>query len=108
MENKEIVPDYKTLVIDNVEYKTLLTKKYEERKKYEEVNEKLIYAFISGNITEIEVKARKKIKAGDTLLYLEAMKMNNVIRAACDGVVKKIHVKVGDHVTKGQLLVEIA
>ncbi len=108
MENKEINPEYKTLIIDNVEYKTMLTKKYEDRKKYEEVDEKLIYAFISGNITQIEVKARKKVKAGDTLLYLEAMKMNNVIRASCDGVVKKINVKKGDHVSKGQLLVEIA
>lgn len=32
MENKEKKPDYKALVIDNVEYKTLLTKKYVERK----------------------------------------------------------------------------
>ena len=36
MENKEIKPDYKTLTIDNVEYETLLTKKYVDRKKYEE------------------------------------------------------------------------
>lgn len=108
MENKDIKPDYKNLTIDNVTYKTLLTKKYTDRKKYEEVNDRLVYAFISGTITQIEVKADKKVKAGDTLLFLEAMKMNNVIRCACDGVVKKIHVKKGERVIKGQLIVEIS
>lgn len=108
MGNKEIKPDYKTLTIDNVKYITLLTKKYENRKKYEEIDERLIYAFISGTITQIDVKVGKKVKAGDTLLYLEAMKMNNVIRTACDGVIKKVNVKKGEHVIKGQLIVEIA
>lgn len=105
MEEKE--PEYKTLTIDNVNYKTLLTKKYVARENYKEVDHSLVYAFISGSINKIEVKKGKKVKAGDILLYLEAMKMNNVIRAANDGVVKKIHVVKGEHVTKGQLLVEI-
>ena len=107
MENTEKKPEYKTLIIDNVKYKTLLTKKYMARKNYNETNDRLVYAFISGTITQIDVKARKKVKAGDHLLLLEAMKMNNVIRAACDGMVKKVYVKNNEHVTKGQLLIEL-
>ncbi|MBU1013636.1 MAG: acetyl-CoA carboxylase biotin carboxyl carrier protein subunit [Bacteroidetes bacterium] len=106
MEEKE--SEYKTLTIDGVNYKTLLTKKYIARKNFKEVDQKLISAFISGSINKIQVKKGKKVKAGDILLYLEAMKMNNVIRAANDGVIKKIHVVSGEQVTKGQLLVEIA
>jgi len=107
MEEKEKEPEYKTLTIDGVNYKTLLTKKYVARKNFKEVDHSLIYAFISGSINKIEVKKGKKVKTGDVLLYLEAMKMNNVIRAANDGIIKKIHVISGEHVTKGQLLVEI-
>jgi biotin carboxyl carrier protein len=107
MEENEIKPEYQWLTIDGVKYKTLLTKKYENRKKYEEVNDLLVYAFISGTINRIDVKSGKKVKTGDSLLILEAMKMNNVIRSACDGVVKKIQIKTGDHVTKGDLLIEL-
>ncbi|PKP33825.1 MAG: acetyl-CoA carboxylase biotin carboxyl carrier protein subunit [Bacteroidetes bacterium HGW-Bacteroidetes-17] len=105
MEEKE--PEYKTLTVDGVNYRTLLTKKYVARKNFKEVDQRMVSAFISGSINKIEVKKGKKVKAGDVLLYLEAMKMNNVIRAANDGVVKKIYVVLGEQVTKGQLLVEI-
>lgn len=108
MENNEINPEYKWLMIDNVKYKTLLTKKYMAREKYKEVNEKFIYAFISGTINKVEVKAGKKVKAGDQLLILEAMKMNNIITSPVEGVIKKVKVKKGDHVAKNQLLIEFA
>lgn len=108
MEENKLKPEYNWLTIDNVKYKTLLTKKYTERKKYEEVDDCLVYAFISGTINRIDVKVGKKVKIGDSLLILEAMKMNNVIRSACDGVVKKINIKTGDHVTKGDLIVELS
>ena len=108
MEKNELKPEYQWLTIDGVKYKTLLTKKYIERKKYEEVDDRFVYAFISGTINRIDVKVGKKVKVGDSLLILEAMKMNNVIRSAFNGVVKKISVKAGEHVTKGDLLVELS
>ena len=46
--------------------------------------------------------------AGDTLMILEAMKMRNRIKAPMDGKVKVVRVAVGEKVTKGQVLIEIA
>ena len=106
MEELENKPDYKWLNIDSVKYKTLLNAKYKSRKKYKEINDKVVQAFISGTIQRVDVKKGKKIKTGDDLCILEAMKMNNVIRASRDGVIKKVHIKSGDQVTKNQLLFE--
>jgi len=99
-------PDFKILNIDSVKYKTLFTKKFNNRKAYVQKNPKEVYAFISGEIRKIFVSSKKKVKAGDKLLELEAMKMKNEILAPIDGVIEKIHVSTGDHVNKGQLLVE--
>jgi biotin carboxyl carrier protein len=52
------------------------------------------------------VKEKEKVKKGESLLSLQAMKMNNEILAVTAGTVRKIHVKKGDVVVKNQLLVE--
>jgi pyruvate carboxylase len=52
------------------------------------------------------VKEGEEIELGDSIMTFEAMKMNNVITATFKGKVKKIHVKIGDVVTKKQLLIE--
>lgn len=99
-------PNYKILNIDGVKYKTLLTRNYLKRKPHEAANPKLMFSFIPGNIVKIYVGDKKKVKKGEKLLVLEAMKMNNEILAPFDGVIKKMHVSVNDHVTKSQLLIE--
>jgi biotin carboxyl carrier protein len=66
-----------------------------------------IAAPLPGSILEIKVKAGDNVKAGDILLIMEAMKMENNIKADRDGVVKAIKVIVGDSVLEGDLLVEI-
>jgi biotin carboxyl carrier protein len=48
----------------------------------------------------------KEIKIGDTILVLEAMKMENIIKSPGDGVVKKVEVCVGDPVEKNQVLIQ--
>jgi pyruvate carboxylase subunit B len=45
------------------------------------------------------------VKAGQVLLVLEAMKMEQATRSPSDGVVKKVMVRQGDQVTAGQILV---
>ena len=52
-------------------------------------------------------KQGKKIKKGDSLFVLEAMKMENVITAPIDGVIKKFNIEKGQPVKKGDLLIEI-
>ena len=97
---------YKSLLIENIKYRTLLTKKYQERTAYEKRNEKLITAFIPGTILDVYVKPKKKVSTGDKLLMLEAMKMNNDITSPIDGVIKNIMVKKGDRVKKNEVLIE--
>ncbi|VAW27800.1 Methylcrotonyl-CoA carboxylase biotin-containing subunit [hydrothermal vent metagenome] len=58
-----------------------------------------------GLILEIAVEKGQSVAKGDKLLILEAMKMENVIKAAGDAVIEGIKVKVGDSVDNGQILI---
>ena len=98
---------FETISIDFTEYKTKLSRKYTLRKPYIPPDSKRIMSFIPGTICKIYVKEKEKIKAGDKLLILEAMKMKNDIVAPVNGKIKKIHVKVDEKVTNKQLLVEL-
>jgi len=53
------------------------------------------------------VSAGDFIYKGDSLLILEAMKMENVIKAEADGIVKSVCLAKGDSVEKNQLIIEI-
>ena len=61
---------------------------------------------IPGVILSLSVREGDTVKNGQELLILEAMKMNNAIRASRDGTIARIHVAPGDHVKHGQPLVE--
>ena len=91
---------------EGVEYLTQVTRKFTSRKPYVPRNPKQIFAFIPGTIVKVFVKEKEKVKKGESLLSLQAMKMNNEILAVTAGTVRKIHVKKGDVVVKNQLLVE--
>jgi pyruvate carboxylase subunit B len=60
-----------------------------------------------GTIVEVKVKVGDKVKAGDGVLVIEAMKMENEIQSPVAGTVVAIHVAKGDAVTPDQVLVEI-
>jgi biotin carboxyl carrier protein len=60
-----------------------------------------------GLVLTINVEVGAEVKKGDTLLILEAMKMENVIKAPIDAVVKAIHISKGQAVDKAQLLIEM-
>ena len=66
-----------------------------------------IKAPMPGLILDVNVKEGEKVKEGDYLLVLEAMKMENSLTAPRDGVVKSVTVKVGETVEKNQLLIEM-
>ncbi len=107
-----IVPELKekdimqTLIIEDVKYKTRLNKKFLTRKPYQPANPKEINSFIPGTIGNVYTKKGKKVKAGEKLLELEAMKMVNTIFAEFDAVILDIMVKPGDLVSKNQLLLK--
>ena len=60
-----------------------------------------------GTIVDILVKAGKKVKAGDPVLVIEAMKMENEVPAPVSGTVKTVNVAKGDSVNPDEALVEI-
>ena len=60
-----------------------------------------------GNIIDIKVAAGDTVTNGQTLLILEAMKMENEIKAPCDGTVAGVHVAKGDTVDSGALLISL-
>ncbi|TRX71554.1 biotin/lipoyl-containing protein [Carboxylicivirga sp. M1479] len=91
----------------SMKYKTKLTKKFENRVKYTDPNPNHIMSYIPGTICEIFVKEGQKVKEGESLLILEAMKMRNQITMPHTGVVKSIKVATGDRIPKNQLMVEI-
>ena len=58
-------------------------------------------------ILDIMVKEGQKLKEGETVLILEAMKMANNITMPFDGVIKAINVEKGENVPKNHVMVEI-
>ena len=74
----------------------------------EESKSKNIIAPMPGLILDIMCKEGDEIEEGNSLLILEAMKMENVIKAEGSGTIEKIHLKIGNTVEKGQLIIEIS
>jgi biotin carboxyl carrier protein len=75
-----------------------------ERGKTKVIND--IKAPMPGLILEISVEVGQTVKENDSLLILEAMKMENSFLSPRDGVIKSIAVQKGNAVDKGQLLIE--
>ena len=68
---------------------------------------KPVVAPLPGTINEIKVKVGDKVNAGDTVIILEAMKMQNNIEAETSGTITSINVNKGDAVMEGDTLVTI-
>ena len=65
-----------------------------------------VTAPLPGVIKSIAVRPGQQVSPGQELLVIEAMKMDNVIRAGRAGVVEMVHVAEGHRVAHGQLMVE--
>ena len=66
-----------------------------------------VKAPMPGNILDVKVAAGASVKAGDVLVILEAMKMENEIVASQDGTVASVNVHKGDTVNSGDVLVSM-
>ncbi|MBN30808.1 MAG: acetyl-CoA carboxylase biotin carboxyl carrier protein subunit [Crocinitomicaceae bacterium] len=64
-----------------------------------------IEAPMPGKVLEVKVAAGDEVAAGDAVLVLEAMKMENVLRAPREGKIEQVHTRVGEAVEKGAVLV---
>ena len=63
---------------------------------------------LAGKVVEVQVAVGDSVQEGDTLLVLEAMKMNTLVTATASGSVSAIHVGAGDRVEEGQALLSIS
>lgn len=68
--------------------------------------ERALHAPMPGLVLNIMVEPGQTVHTGDGLLVLEAMKMENELRAHADGVIKALHVTPGEAVSKNALLLE--
>jgi len=78
------------------------------RKKNKKEKENTLNSPISGRIVNIKTKKGDKVKKGDVLLIIEAMKMEYIIRAPYDGIVKKVNFKEKDLIEIGQNTLELS
>ena len=69
---------------------------------------KLIQSPMPGLVVAIPVEPGQEVKAGETVAIIEAMKMQNILKAERDGVVKAVSAKAGDPVAADDVLVEFA
>ncbi|MCO5200725.1 MAG: hypothetical protein M9925_03360 [Chloroflexi bacterium] len=73
----------------------------------EESGLKRIVAPMTGSIVEVRCEPGATVQAGDVLLVIESMKMNNELKSPAAGIVEQVPVKPGERVDAGALLVAI-
>jgi len=95
------------IIVHSAKYQTTYTKKYENRKVWAEPNFNNINSYIPGTIIEIFVKEGQVVKAGESLLILEAMKMHNDIQMPFNGKILKVNIEKGQKIPKNFLMIEI-
>jgi biotin carboxyl carrier protein len=66
-----------------------------------------VQAPMPGGIIALHVKEGDHVAAGQPVVVLESMKMHNEIASPIDGVVRRVHTKVGEQVPFGHVLVEV-
>lgn len=95
------------LNIDTSLYQTRISKKFQNRTPYKPADPHIILSFIPGTVVDIMIVQGQKVKKGDDLMILDAMKMKNKLKCNMDGIVKSIAVNKGDKVSKGTVLLEL-
>jgi biotin carboxyl carrier protein len=78
-----------------------------DRRKEAKAGAHRIQAPMTGSIVEVLCKEGDQVAAGDVVLIIESMKMNNEMRAPADGTITDLSVKAGDRVTAGKVLLVV-
>lgn len=99
--------EYRPFLVDQVPYLTLTTKKFENRKKWQQSNPKEICSIIPGSVIDVFVKPGQKVKSGEVLLILDSMKMHTNIEMPFDGVIKDVNLAKGDRIPKNAIMLTI-
>ncbi|HAH23014.1 MAG TPA: acetyl-CoA carboxylase biotin carboxyl carrier protein subunit [Prolixibacteraceae bacterium] len=95
------------IIVHSAKYQTTYTKKYENRKVWEEPNLNHIKSYIPGTVIDILIKEGQKVEAGDSIMILDAMKMYNDIKMPFKGTIQKINIEKGQKIPKNYVMIEI-
>jgi len=137
MDARDLSPTQKHVIYQNKSYNIELVERNEDGKavvikvngtlyqvgiedQYDELLKKLgmdsssankvpeIKAPMPGLVLNVIVEEGQEVNKGDSLLVLEAMKMENIIKSPTGGIVKKILIRKGDKVEKNEILLQFA
>lgn len=95
------------IIVHSAIYQTSYTKKYINRKVWEEPNFNHIKSYIPGTVVDIFIKEGQKVGAGDSIMILDAMKMYNDIKMPFKGKILKINIIKGQKIPKNFVMIEI-
>lgn len=95
------------IIVHSAKYQTTYTKKYINRKVWEEPNFNHIKSYIPGTVVDILIKEGQKVGAGDSIMILDAMKMYNDIKMPFKGKILKINIEKGQKIPKDFVMIEI-
>jgi len=98
---------FDTLLVDETLYTTGFTVKYKNRKPWTPPDNRKVTAFLPGTVTHVLAQKGDDVRAGQTIVKFEAMKMVNNVQVPIDGKVKEVYVKAGDKFSKGFVLAEL-
>jgi len=103
----EPLHEYGKLSTIEGDYETILTEKWKVGRAWRPPNPNHLLAAIPGTVLKVIAEVGQTLKAGDPLLIIEAMKMENCIIMPFNGTIKAILAEPGKLVKNKQLLVEI-
>nr|WP_321451391.1 biotin carboxylase N-terminal domain-containing protein [uncultured Carboxylicivirga sp.] len=89
----------------NIEAQDILPEYKQKEETNNKINDSTLHSPLPGQVAKILVKEGQEVKAGDVLVILEAMKMENRLSAWKDSMIEQIHVSSGDQVKSNQLLI---
>ena len=95
------------IMVHSAKYQTTYTKKYENRKVWEEPNFNHIKSHIPGTVVEILVKEGQKVDEGESIMILNAMKMYNEIKMPFKGKILKLNIIKGQKIPNHFVMIEI-
>ena len=98
---------YQVFVVNSAKYLTLTTTKYDRRKKWQKIDPKEVRSIIPGSVIDIFAVPGQKLKAGEVLLILDAMKMYTKVEMPFDGIIQSVNVSKGDRIPKDALMITI-
>ena len=98
---------YQVFVVNSARYLTLTTTKFDKRKKWQKSDPKEIRSIIPGSVIEIFASPGQKIKEGEVILTLDAMKMYTKVEMPFNGVIKSINVAKGDRIPKNTVMITL-